>query len=453
MVIDEKKINNILKKQLNPNFVQVVKILKKAKQKKGLTMEEAGILLNIADPKMMAELFKAASEIKREIYGDRLVLFAPLYVSSFCVNDCEYCAFHLRNKATRKKLTLREVEEQVKVLEDMGHKRLLLEFGEDPINNPIDYVVEVIKKIYATKKGRGEIRRVNVNIAATTVANYKKLKAAGIGTYQLFQETYHRPTYNKLHHGPKGDYDRQITALDRAFEAGIDDLGIGALFGLYDYKFEVLSLISHAQYLESTHGVGPHTISVPRFRPAETVNYKSEYVVADKDFLKLIAILRLAVPYTGMIMSTRETPAIRRKAFQIGISQTSAGSRTSPGGYGQKPTLSQFDIADHRSLDEIAGDICQLGFFPSFCTACYRLGRTGDDFMKFAKSGTIQNFCTPNAILTFKEYLLDYAPTKIKKIGERAIKKEIAKVKDKKVRDKLDSYLARLEKGERDLYF
>jgi 2-iminoacetate synthase len=356
------------------------------------------------------------------------------------------------------------VREQVKILEDMGHKRLLLEFGEDPKENPIDYVVDVIKTIYATKKNRGSIRRVNVNIAATTIENYKKLKAAGIGTYQLFQETYHRPTYEKLHHGPKADYDRQIGAMDKAFEAGIDDLGIGVLFGLYDWKFEVLSLAAHAAYMEKTFGVGPHTISVPRFRPASTVDFKSEHDVSDKDFLKLVAILRLAVPYTGMIMSTRESPEIRRRAFEIGISQTSAGSRTTPGGYNKKiknqkskikngEELEQFSLSDHRTLDEVVYDICRLGYLPSFCTACYRSGRTGDDFMKYAKAGTIQNFCQPNAISTFKEYLLDYATPETRAAGEEVIEREIRKIKDANVRQKLEEKLSLVEKGERDLYF
>jgi len=487
--IKEEQLNQILKTTQNPTKEQVLSILEKAKKLKGLKLEEVGTLLNTEDEELIEKIFETAGRIKLAIYGRRLVLFAPLYISSYCVNDCDYCGFHCRNRAPRKKLSLDEVREQVEILEDMGHKRLLLEFGEHPVENPIDYVVEVIKTIYSVKKGFGSIRRVNVNIAATSVEAYKKLKAAGIGTYQLFQETYHQPTYEKLHHGPKADYERQLYAMNRAYQGGIDDLGIGVLFGLYDYKFEVLAIVAHADFLEKTNGVGPHTISVPRFRPAETVTYQPEYPVEDKDFLKLIAILRLAVPYTGMIMSTRETPEIRRKAFQIGISQTSAGSRTSPGGYKiegkeglrgkeeQIPQLrfhppkqsfcggrvappppfsrgpEQFQLNDHRSLDEVVRDICAIGYFPSFCTACYRVGRTGDYFMSFAKTGNIQNFCQPNAILTFKEYLLDYASKETKRIGEEAILKTKDLITDDKVKEELERRLKRLEAGERDLYF
>ncbi len=459
-IADQEKNFDILEKTKSAGQDRVEEIIEKAKKLNGLNLEEVGVLVNTNDEKLVREMQQAAHEVKMAIYGSRLVLFAPLYVSSFCVNDCEYCGFHRRNQALRKKLSLDEVQEQVEILEDMGHKRLLLEFGEDPKENPIDYVVDVIKTIYATRKGRGSIRRVNVNIAATTVENYKKLKAAGIGTYQLFQETYHRPTYEKLHHGPKADYDRQIKALDRAFAGGIDDLGIGVLFGLYDWRFEVLSLVAHANYMEQTFGVGPHTISVPRFRPAPTVDLKPEYEVSDKDFLKLIAILRLAVPYTGMIMSTRESPEIRRRAFEIGISQTSAGSCTAPGGYAISRGLTfanceQFSISDHRTLDEVVYDICLLGYLPSFCTACYRSSRTGDDFMNYAKAGSIQNFCQPNAILTFKEYLLDYAAPETRAVGEEVIAKEIKKIKDANVckSKKLEEKLSLIEKGKRDLYF
>jgi 2-iminoacetate synthase len=455
-IINQEKIFDILEKTKGAERELVEKIIEKAKSRSGLNLEEVGVLVNVDDEELIKKMQQVSREIKMAIYGPRLVLFAPLYVSSFCVNDCEYCGFHRRNAAPRKKLSLDEVRQQVEILEDMGHKRLLLEFGEDPKENPIDYVTDVIKTIYATKKERGSIRRVNVNIAATSVENYKKLKEAGIGTYQLFQETYHRPTYEKLHCGPKADYDRQITALDRAFAGGIDDLGIGVLFGLYDWRFEVLSLAAHADYMEKTFGVGPHTISVPRFQAAQTVDLKSDYAVGDNDFLKLIAILRLAVPYTGMIMSTRESPEIRRQAFEIGISQTSAGSRTTPGGYNEKnkqEELAQFNLSDHRTLDEIIRDICKLGYLPSFCTACYRSGRTGDDFMKYAKAGTIQNFCQPNAISTFKEYLLDYATPETRVAGEEVIKKEIEKIKDANVRQKLEEKLSLIEKGERDLYF
>lgn len=454
LIIDQKKIKDFLNNKKNENKDEVKKIIKKAEKREGLGLADVAILLNVSDEKLIAEMFDAAIGIKKAIYGNRLVLFAPLYISSYCINDCEYCSFHIRNKASRKKLTLDEVKKQVEILEDMGHKRLLLEFGEDPVNNPIDYVVDVIKTIYNVRKGKGSIRRVNINIAATSVENYKKIKEAGIGTYQLFQETYHRATYEKLHCGPKADYERQITALDRAFEAGIDDLGIGVLFGLYNYKFEVLSLLMHAQYLEKKNGVGPHTVSVPRFKSAVTVDYRSRYEVSDEDFLKLVAILRMAVPYTGIIMSTRETPEIRRKAFEIGVSQTSAGSKTAPGGYLKKSKindLQQFSLHDKRSLDEVVCDICQLGYLPSFCTACYRVGRTGDRFMEFAKSGKIQKFCQPNAIMTLKEYLIDYASKDTRKTGEELIISELKNM-DVKKRSLFDRKLKLIEQGKRDIY-
>lgn len=440
-------------------------MLRKAENLQGLDLREAAILINCQDPDLIEKIKETAHRVKLKIYGNRIVLFAPLYVSNFCVNDCEYCGFHCRNKTLRKKLTQEEIKRQVEILQEIGHKRLLLEFGEDPAENPVDYVVESIKTIYATRRGRGAIRRINVNIAATTKENYQKLKAAKIGTYQLFQETYHRPTYHKLHHGPKSDYTRQISAHDRAYKAGIDDLGMGVLFGLFDWRYEVISLISHAKYLEKEFGVGPHTISVPRFCSAQTVDYQPEHPVSDSDFLKLIAILRLAVPYTGMIMSTRERPEIRRKSFWIGISQTSAGSRTEPGGYkrnlkskilnlkSNQNDLKQFELHDQRSLDEVVYDICKIGYLPSFCTACYRVGRTGDNFMKYAKSGQIKDFCLPNALLTFYEYLLDYATKKTKDVGKKAVAGETEKIKNDIIRRELKKRFLYLEKGKRDLYF
>ncbi|MDI6825841.1 MAG: [FeFe] hydrogenase H-cluster radical SAM maturase HydG [Candidatus Aenigmarchaeota archaeon] len=453
-IINEREIHNILEETQKPFSGKILEILNKSLKKKGLTLEEVGYLLHTQDPRLIEKMFKVASKIKREIYGERLVFFAPLYVSSFCVNDCEYCGFHRRNPTPRKKLTLEEVRQQVIILENMGHKRLLLEFGEHPIENPIDYVVDVIKTIYNTKSGRGEIRRVNVNIAATTVENYRKLKAAGIGTYQLFQETYHRKTYKKMHNGPKADYKRQLFAHDRAFEGGIDDVGLGVLFGLYDYKFEVLCLVSHAQYLDKKFGVGPHTFSVPRWQPAETVNWiQPPYTVSEDELLKIIAILRMAVPYTGMIISTRERPEIRAKAFEIGISQTSAASRTSPGGYGTKKELAQFSLSDHRTMDEVLKSILKQELLPSFCTACYRLGRTGQKFMSLAKPGNIQNFCRPNAILTFKEYLEDYASEQVKVLGLKIINKFLKQISDDNIRKETQIRLERIENGERDLYF
>ncbi len=453
-IIDEKKINAILEKTKSPTKEKVSEILAKAALRKGLDLEEIGYLLYTEDKDLLEQIFHTARKIKEDIYGERLVFFAPLYISSYCVNDCEYCAFHCRNNVPRKKLTLKEVEEQTKQLIDMGHKRLLLEFGEHPTND-IDYIVEVIKTIYATKHRNGEIRRVNVNIAATTVENYKKLKEVGIGTYQLFQETYHRLTYEKMHpRGPKSDYERQLFVHDRAFEGGIDDVGLGVLFGLYDYKFEVLSLVSHAQYLDKKYNVGPHTLSVPRFQPADTVDLELEHEVSENELLKIIAILRLAVPYTGMIISTREKPETRSKAFELGISQTSAASCTSPGGYGKEKNLEQFNLSDHRNLGEVIKGIMEQGLLPSFCTACYREGRTGEDFMHIAKPGEIHNLCRPNAILTLKEYLIDYATPEIKKLGEKIIEKYLAQISDKGNRKKdTEDRLKRIEKGERDLYF
>lgn len=473
-IIDEKKISAILEKTKSPSRGVILRIIDKALKKKGLSLEEIGCLLNTDDPLLMKKIFEVAHKIKKDIYGERLVLFAPFYISNFCINDCEYCGFHSRNLMPRKKLTLKEVREQTKILIDMGHKRLLLEFGEHPVENPIDYVVDVIRTIYNTKHKKGEIRRVNVNIAATSTEDYRKLKKAGIGTYQLFQETYHRDTYARMHKGPKADFERQLFAHDRAFEGGIDDVGLGVLFGLYDYKFEVLALVSHAQYLDRKFNVGPHTFSVPRFQPAPTVDIDLPYYVTENDLLKIIAILRLSVPYTGMIISTRERPEIRAKAFKIGISQTSAGSKTSPGGYGKKEAgakakaeasvaarvktgakaeAEQFTLADHRSLDENVKSILEQGLLPSFCTACYRKGRTGKIFMDLAKPGNIHHFCRPNAILTFKEYLEDYASQKVGRLGEKIIDKYLKEIPDKTRRKETIGKLRRIKRGERDLYF
>lgn len=455
MIFDEQNINDLLGAATAPTNELIDGILAKAKLKRGLTIEEAAALLKINSPLQRQKLFQSANQVKDEIYGNRLVFFAPLYLSDYCVNNCAYCGFHCDNTASRKKLTLKEVAEQVKILEEMGHKRLLLEFGEDSVNNPIDYVVEVIKTIYDTKSGQGEIRRVNVNIAATTVENYRKLHECGIGTYQLFQETYHRPTYVKIHFGPKADYDRQITAHERAFQAGLDDFGMGVLFGLYDYRYEVLALIAHAQYLEKKLGVGPHTISVPRFNPAATVDFQPLYPVSDDDFQKIIAIIRLAVPYTGMIISTRESPEIRRRAFQIGISQASAASKTSPGGYkknSDNKEISQFDIHDSRSLDEINRDLCSLGYLPSYCTACYRSQRTGERFMELVKSGRIHDLCQPNALQTFYEYLLDYADPKTRQAGIEFIEKEVVKINNLEIKKKLVENLEKIKNGSRDLF-
>lgn len=452
-IIEEDKLLNLL--SIQTSISEGEEILKKAEELKGLSLNDCAKLLSIRDDKFIEKLFASAKKVKMAIYGPRIVLFAPLYCSSFCVNDCDYCAFHTRNTAPRVKLPLEQIKEQVEILVAMGHKRLLLEFGEHPIENPIEYVVDAIRTIYATKKGHGEIRRVNVNIASTTIENYRRLKEAGIGTYQLFQETFHKATYKQMHHGLKADYQRQITAIPKAHEGGIDDLGIGVLFGLYDYRFEVLALVQYAQFMDKILGVGPHTISVPRFQSAHTVDLKLKYRVSDKDFLKLIAILRLAVPYTGMIISTRESPEIRRQAFAIGISQASAASKTDPGGYkanDDQTVESQFNINDHRSLDEVVQDICQLGYLPSFCTACYRLGRTGDVFMKLAKAGTIHQKCQPNALSTFKEYLLDYASPETRQVGEKSIINHLKLIKDPQIEKLLQENLKKLEQGTRDLY-
>ncbi len=453
-IINPDIILGIAEKDISPPKETVLSILKKAREKKGLSLEEARFLVNLNDPALESELFNAAGWVKNEIYGERLVFFAPLYISDYCINNCDYCNFHLRNRRiSRKKLSPEEIEEQTQVLINMGHKRILLECGEDPGNNPVDYVTEVISKIYATRTSKGNIRRINVNVAATSVDDYRKLKRAGIGTYQLFQETYHPPTYERLHHGPKQDYERQITAHNRAFEAGLDDLGLGVLFGLYDWRFEVLALISHAQYLDRKFGVGPHTISVPRFRPAPTVAYKPPYPVSDRDFLKIIAVLRLAVPYTGMIISTREKPEMRKLAFKIGISQTSACSATSVGGYGGRGNPPQFSIFDMRPLEEVINGVLDDRLLPSFCTACYRLGRTGEAFMDLSKPGYIHNFCRPNAIITFAEYLEDFACNGIYERGYAVIDFYLNKIEDASLREITRERLDKIKQGQRDLYF
>lgn len=449
-VLDLNEIKKAL--SIEPSEAEFARVLSVARKKKGLSVYESAILLNASQRDLLDELFKVASEVKKEIYGDRLVFFAPLYISDFCMNDCEYCNFHRRNlNFNRKKLTLREIAAQTEILIDMGHKRLLLECGESPQNN-IDYIVDAMRTIYSIKTQKGNIRRINVNIAPTSVENYKKLKSAGIGTYQLFQETYHEETYRKLHKGPKANYYRQLYAHDKAFEAGIDDVGLGVLFGLYDWRFEVLALISHAYYLDKKYGAGPHTISVPRFRPAPTVDYSPEYKVDDSDFLKLIAVLRLAIPYTGLILSTRESPEIRRKAFQIGISQASAASVTVVGGYGTHRSVPQFETADHRPLCSVIEDVISLGLLPSFCTSCYRVGRTGERFMGLAKPGQIHKFCLPNALLSFAEYLEDFTSGKVYKKGYEVIERHLEEIKNKSLIGNIRSYLDEIKHGKRDVY-
>ncbi|MBQ7133879.1 MAG: [Ruminococcus sp.] len=434
----------------NKNNVELIdEILEKARPKKtetgytcsGLTHREASVLLACEIPEKIEEIYKIAEEIKLAFYGNRIVIFAPLYLSNYCVNGCVYCPYHLKNKKIpRKKLTQEEVKAEVIALQDMGHKRLAIESGEDPVNNPIEYILECIKTIYSVHHKNGDIRRVNVNIAATTVENYRKLKDAGIGTYILFQETYHKESYLKLHPtGPKHDYDYHTEAMDRAMEGGIDDVGLGVLFGLELYKYEFAGLIMHAEHLEAVHGVGPHTISVPRIKKADDIDPDAfDNSISDETFAKITACIRLAVPYTGMIISTRESEEVRSKLLRLGISQVSGGSRTSVGGYTEKirPTdTEQFDVSDQRTLDEVVKWLMENGHIPSFCTACYREGRTGDRFMSLCKSGQILNCCHPNALMTLTEYLEDYASDETKKVGYDLVKKELLRIPKDRVRE------------------
>jgi len=451
-------------KSKDPEFVST--IIDKALQYKGLSAEEVAVLLEVQDDALLHTMFTAAKKVKEAIYGKRIVLFAPLYLSSFCVNNCVYCGYKRSNKEQlRKRLTMDEIKREIEILESMGHKRLAVEAGEDPVNCPIEYVTDAIKAIYSIHDGNGSIRRVNINIAATTIEDYQKLKAAEIGTYILFQETYKRDRYAELHpSGPKHDYNWHTTAMDRAMKAGIDDVGIGVLYGLYDWKFETVAMFLHAEHLEKTFGVGPHTISVPRMRPAGAVNLETfPYLVPDEAFKKIVATIRLAVPYTGMIMSTREESDFRDELIDCGVSQISAGSCTGVGGY-QKVVVEhesthntnngqQFEPSDQRSPNEIIRMLCERGFIPSYCTACYRQGRTGDRFMSLAKNGTIQNVCLPNALLTFKEYLIDYADPATKCVGEKRIQEALATIPKDGIRELTTQRLSDIEAGRRDLFF
>jgi 2-iminoacetate synthase len=453
--INEDKIFDILDRTKKAPNHRVKKIVEKSLKLKGLSPAEVTVLLNCEDEVVLNSMFTAAEQIKELIYGNRLVLFAPLYLSNRCVNNCLYCGFRRGTFNTKKRLLkVKEVRDETRVLISQGHKRLLLVSAEDPAVN-VDYLEEIIKTVYNTKNGHGSIRRVNVNVAPMDVKDFKRLKNTGIGTYQLFQETYHRDTYKKLHlSGPKSDYLRRLYACDHAQSAGIDDVGIGVLFGLYDYKFEVLALLFHAMHLEEKFSVGPHTISVPRLEPAEGSNISSHppYPVSDKELKKIIAILRLAVPYTGIILSTRENAALRNELIYLGVSQISAGSKTVPGSYSSdKKAQGQFSISDNRSLSEVIEGLTSMGFLPSFCTSCYRSGRTGENFMNLAKPGEIKKFCQPNALLTFKEYLLDYNPKLAKKINS-FITSEVRKIPDPKVRQITSNYVKSLVHGERDLY-
>ena len=433
-------------------------ILEKAKACKGLNHREAAVLLacdlDDENEKMMA----LAKEIKQKFYGNRIVMFAPLYLSNYCINGCVYCPYHAKNRhIARKKLTQEEIVREVTALQDLGHKRLALETGEDPVNNPIEYVLESIHTIYSIKHKNGAIRRVNVNIAATTVENYRKLKEAGIGTYILFQETYHRKNYEILHpHGPKHDYAYHTEAMDRAMTGGIDDVGVGVLYGLNNYRYDFAGLLMHKEHLEAVFGVGPHTISVPRIRPADDISVDAfPNSISDDLFKKIIAILRITVPYTGIIISTRESAKTRASVIEVGVSQISGASRTSVGGYAEEEEedSAQFEVNDNRTLDEVINWLLTDGYIPSFCTACYRAGRTGDRFMSLAKTGEISNCCQPNALLTLKEYLVDYASDDTRKKGEDVIAKELDKIPNPQVRSTCQAYLDKIIHGERDFRF
>ena len=435
----------------------ITEIIEKAKLKKGLTHREASVLLECDIEEKNKEIFALAEQIKKDIYGNRIVMFAPLYLSNYCVNGCVYCPYHHQNKhIPRKKLTQEEIKKEVIALQDMGHKRLALESGEDPVNNPIEYILECIDTIYSIKHKNGAIRRVNVNIAATTVENYKKLKDAGIGTYILFQETYNKETYEELHPtGPKHNYAYHTEAMDRAMDGGIDDVGLGVLFGLNLYRYDFAGILMHAEHLEAYKGVGPHTISVPRLRRADDIDPdKFDNGIDDETFEKIVACLRIAVPYTGMIISTRESVACREKALRAGISQVSGGSKTSVGGYAEPEPedakSEQFDVSDTRTLDEVVNWLIKMGYIPSFCTACYREGRTGDRFMSLAKNGQIANCCQPNALMTLMEYLEDYASEDTKKAGIELIKKEINNIPSDKVKQIVIDNLEKIAKGSRD---
>ena len=452
----------------NKNNIELIEsILEKARPRKegnntycaGLTHREASVLLACEDETMIQKMYDLAEEIKKAFYGNRIVMFAPLYLSNYCINGCVYCPYHAKNKHIgRKKLTQEEIRQEVIALQDMGHKRLAIEAGEDPKNNPIEYILESIKTIYSIQHKNGAIRRVNVNIAATTVEEYKMLKDAGIGTYILFQETYHKESYLKLHPtGPKHDYNYHTEAMDRAMEGGIDDVGLGVLFGLELYRYEFAGLLMHAEHLEAVHGVGPHTISVPRVKPADDINPDEfDGGISDDIFAKICALIRIAVPYTGMIISTRESQKVREKVIRLGVSQISGASRTSVGGYCEEvrpEDTNQFDVSDQRTLDEVVKWLMEMGYIPSFCTACYREGRTGDRFMALCKNGQIQNCCHPNALMTLKEYLMDYASEETRAIGEALIEAELKHIPREQTREICKDHLAKIEQGIRDFRF
>ncbi len=437
------------------------RILAKARERKGLTHREASVLLACDIPEKVEEFFTLAEQLKKDYYGNRIVLFAPLYLSNYCVNGCVYCPYHAKNKhIARKKLTQEEIIKEVTALQDMGHKRLAIEAGEDPVNNPIEYILECIRTIYSIKHKNGAIRRVNVNIAATTVENYRKLKEAEIGTYILFQETYHKESYEKLHPaGPKHDYAYHTEAMDRAMEGGIDDVGLGVLFGLELYRYEFAGLLMHAEHLEAVHGVGPHTISVPRIKHADDIDPSAfDNSISDDIFAKICALIRISIPYTGMIISTRESQEVRERVLPLGVSQISGASRTSVGGYAEpetkeEVTSAQFDVSDQRTLDEVVNWLMKLDYIPSFCTACYREGRTGDRFMSLCKNMQILNCCHPNALMTLKEYLEDYASEETKELGMALIERELEKIPNPKVKRIAAEHIHDIAEGKRDFRF
>lgn len=457
----EEVLSTLKYAEKNKNNVELIDtIIQKAKLRKGLSHREGAVLLECDIEEKNNEIYALAEQIKKDFYGNRIVMFAPLYLSNYCINGCVYCPYHLKNKhIARKKMTQEEIRREVTALQDMGHKRLAIEAGEDPVNNPIEYILECIDTIYSIKHKNGEIRRVNVNIAATTVENYKKLKDAGIGTYILFQETYNKDSYEKLHPtGPKHNYAYHTEAMDRAMLGGIDDVGLGVLFGLELYRYEFTALLMHAEHLEAVFGVGPHTISVPRIRKADDIDPSAfDNGISDDIFAKIIACIRISVPYTGMIVSTRESKECRERVLHLGVSQISGGSKTSVGGYAEPETedenSEQFEVSDTRALDEVVKWLMDLGYIPSFCTACYREGRTGDRFMTLLKSGQIQNCCHPNALMTLKEYLEDYASPETKTVGEALIHKEIGNVPKEKVREIVKENLIKIGNGSRDFRF
>ena len=462
-ISDEEILDTLDYAEKNKSNKELIEaLLQKAASLKGLTHREAAVLLDCDLPEENEKMYRLAEQIKKDFYGNRIVMFAPLYLSNYCVNGCTYCPYHYKNKhICRKKLTQDEIRREVIALQDMGHKRLALETGEDPVNNPIEYVLESIKTIYSIKHKNGAIRRVNVNIAATTVENYRKLKEAGIGTYILFQETYNKKAYEQLHPtGPKSNYAYHTEAMDRAMDGGIDDVGCGVLFGLNLYRYDFVGLLMHAEHLEAAKGVGPHTISVPRIRPADDINPDEfENGINDDIFAKIVAVLRIAVPYTGIIISTRETQKTRERVLHLGVSQISGGSRTSVGGYcedeeeEEEEDSAQFEVSDTRTLDQVVNWLLGMGYIPSFCTACYREGRTGDRFMRLVKSGQIANCCQPNALMTLKEYLEDYASPDTKEKGLKLIQSEIPKIPSEKVRQVVLKHLNEMENGMRDFRF